>query len=53
MYTRSVRFVTGRVSARAVIPDILELLATGCDLARRGPGRAVGPGAVGVAGDDR
>jgi hypothetical protein len=33
MYTRGVRFVTGRVSARAVIPDILELLATGCDLA--------------------
>jgi hypothetical protein len=27
-----VRFVTGRVSARAVIPEILELLAGGCDL---------------------
>src|ERR1700744_3639612 len=26
MYTRGVRFVTGRVSARAVIPEILELL---------------------------
>ena len=32
MYTRGVRFVTGRVSARAVIPEILELLARGCDL---------------------
>jgi threonine dehydrogenase-like Zn-dependent dehydrogenase len=32
MYTRGVRFVTGRVSARAVIPEILELLAGGCDL---------------------
>lgn len=32
-YTRGVRFATGRVSARAVIPDILELLASGCDLA--------------------
>jgi threonine dehydrogenase-like Zn-dependent dehydrogenase len=32
MYTRGVRFVTGRVSARAVIPQILELLANGCDL---------------------
>jgi threonine dehydrogenase-like Zn-dependent dehydrogenase len=31
-YTRGVRFVTGRVSARAVIPEILELLAAGCDL---------------------
>src|SRR5580693_6375008 len=31
-YTRGVRFVTGRVSARAVIPEILELLAGGCDL---------------------
>jgi threonine dehydrogenase-like Zn-dependent dehydrogenase len=33
MYTRGVRFVTGRVSARAVIPEVLELLASGCDLA--------------------
>ena len=33
MYTRGVRFVTGRVNARAVIPEILELLASGCDLA--------------------
>jgi threonine dehydrogenase-like Zn-dependent dehydrogenase len=33
MYTRGVRFVTGRVNARAVIPEILELLAAGCDLA--------------------
>jgi len=32
MYTRGVRFVTGRVSARAVIPEILEVLAGGCDL---------------------
>jgi len=32
VYTRGVRFVTGRVSARAVIPEILELLAGGCDL---------------------
>ncbi len=33
MYTRGVRFVTGRVNARAVIPEILEVLAGGCDLA--------------------
>jgi threonine dehydrogenase-like Zn-dependent dehydrogenase len=32
MYTRGVRFVTGRVNARAVIPDILTVLAEGCDL---------------------
>jgi threonine dehydrogenase-like Zn-dependent dehydrogenase len=32
MYTRGVRFVTGRVSARAVIPEILDVLACGCDL---------------------
>jgi threonine dehydrogenase-like Zn-dependent dehydrogenase len=32
MYTRGVRFVTGRVNARAVIPDILELLRGACDL---------------------
>ncbi|MDT5147515.1 MAG: hypothetical protein QOC58_2160 [Mycobacterium sp.] len=32
MYTRGVRFVTGRVNARAVIPQVLELLAGGCDL---------------------
>ena len=32
MYTRGVRFVTGRVNARAVIPAVLELLA-GSDLA--------------------
>ena len=32
MYTRGVRFVTGRVNARAVIPDILELLTATCDL---------------------
>jgi threonine dehydrogenase-like Zn-dependent dehydrogenase len=33
MYTRGVRFVTGRVNARAVIPEILEVLGSGCDLA--------------------
>jgi threonine dehydrogenase-like Zn-dependent dehydrogenase len=33
MYTRGVRFVTGRVNARAFIPEILEILAAGCDLA--------------------
>ncbi|SPM37009.1 Threonine dehydrogenase or related Zn-dependent dehydrogenase [Mycobacterium rhizamassiliense] len=32
MYTRGVRFVTGRVSARTVIPQVLELLAGGLDL---------------------
>ena len=32
MYTRGVRFVTGRVNARAVIPRVLELLAAGMDL---------------------
>jgi threonine dehydrogenase-like Zn-dependent dehydrogenase len=32
MYTRGVRFVTGRVNARAAIPRVLELLADGCDL---------------------
>jgi threonine dehydrogenase-like Zn-dependent dehydrogenase len=32
MYTRGVRFVTGRVNARAVIPEILELLGAACDL---------------------
>jgi len=33
MYTRGLRFVTGRVNARAVIPEILEMLTTHCDLA--------------------
>jgi threonine dehydrogenase-like Zn-dependent dehydrogenase len=33
MYTRGVHFVTGRVSARADIPAVLDLLAAGCDLA--------------------
>ena len=33
MYTRGVRFVTGRVNARAVIPHVLELLSDGLDLA--------------------
>ena len=33
MYTRGVRFVTGRVNARAVIPEVLDLLDAGCDLA--------------------
>jgi len=32
MYTRGVRFVTGRVNARAAIPAVLDLLAVGCDL---------------------
>jgi threonine dehydrogenase-like Zn-dependent dehydrogenase len=32
MYTRGVRFVTGRVNARAVIPEVLNLLAAECDL---------------------
>jgi threonine dehydrogenase-like Zn-dependent dehydrogenase len=32
MYTRGVRFVTGRVSARAVIPQVIALLADGLDL---------------------
>jgi threonine dehydrogenase-like Zn-dependent dehydrogenase len=32
MYTRGLRFVTGRVNARAVIGDIVELLTAGCDL---------------------
>ncbi|MEE6138658.1 alcohol dehydrogenase catalytic domain-containing protein [Mycobacterium sp. 050128] len=32
MYTRGVRFVTGRVNARSAIPRVLELLAGGCDL---------------------
>jgi threonine dehydrogenase-like Zn-dependent dehydrogenase len=33
MYTRGLRFVTGRVNARAVIPEIVELLTAHCDLA--------------------
>jgi threonine dehydrogenase-like Zn-dependent dehydrogenase len=32
MYTRGVRFVTGRVNARAVMPEILESITGGCDL---------------------
>jgi threonine dehydrogenase-like Zn-dependent dehydrogenase len=32
MYTRGVRFVTGRVNARAVIPAVIELIGSGCDL---------------------
>ena len=53
-YTRGVRFVTGRVSARAVIPEILDVLAGGCDLsAGRRPRRAVGGRAVGLADDGR
>jgi threonine dehydrogenase-like Zn-dependent dehydrogenase len=32
MYTRGVQFITGRVSARTVIPEVLELLAGGLDL---------------------
>jgi threonine dehydrogenase-like Zn-dependent dehydrogenase len=33
MYTRGLRFVTGRVNARAVIPEILEMVSAHCDLA--------------------
>jgi threonine dehydrogenase-like Zn-dependent dehydrogenase len=33
MYTRGVRFVTGRVNARAVMPGVLESISAGCDLA--------------------
>jgi threonine dehydrogenase-like Zn-dependent dehydrogenase len=33
MYTRGVRFVTGRVNARVVIPQVVELVAAGLDLA--------------------
>jgi threonine dehydrogenase-like Zn-dependent dehydrogenase len=33
MYTRGLQFVTGRVNARAVIPEILELITAQCDLA--------------------
>jgi threonine dehydrogenase-like Zn-dependent dehydrogenase len=33
MYTRGVRFVTGPVNARAVLPEILEMLTAQCDLA--------------------
>jgi threonine dehydrogenase-like Zn-dependent dehydrogenase len=33
MYTTGVRFVTGRVDARAALPAVLDLLATGLDLA--------------------
>src|SRR5215212_4247223 len=33
MYTRGLRFVTGRVNARAVSPEILELINAHCDLA--------------------
>lgn len=32
MYTRGVRFITGRVNARAVIPEVLELIDEGYDL---------------------
>jgi threonine dehydrogenase-like Zn-dependent dehydrogenase len=32
MYTRGVRFVTGRVNARAAIPRVLEVLSGGSDL---------------------
>ena len=33
MYTHGLRFVTGRVNARAVIPEVLELITAQCDLA--------------------
>lgn len=32
LYTGGVRFVTGRVNARAAIPQVLAMLADGCDL---------------------
>jgi len=32
MYTRGVKFVTGRVNARVVIPQVIDLLAAGLDL---------------------
>ncbi|QLL09689.1 zinc-dependent alcohol dehydrogenase [Mycobacterium vicinigordonae] len=32
LYTRGVRFVTGRVNARPAIPQVLDLIAAGCDL---------------------
>jgi threonine dehydrogenase-like Zn-dependent dehydrogenase len=32
MYTRGVRLVTGRVNARAAIPEVLKILAAQCDL---------------------
>lgn len=32
LYTRGVRFVTGRVNARAALPQVMGLLADGCDL---------------------
>src|ERR1044072_1141673 len=32
MCARGLRFVTGRVNARAVIPEVVELLEAGCDL---------------------
>ena len=38
MYTRGVRFVTGRVNARAVIPEVIELLAAGWILRRPSTG---------------
>ena len=54
MYTRGVRFVTGRVNARVVIPRVLELLAAGLDLSPAVDRVvAVGGGPVGLAGDDR
>ena len=54
MYTRGVQFVTGRVSARTVIPRVLELLAGGLDLSPA-VDRVVGVGgrALGLADDDR
>jgi hypothetical protein len=33
MYTHGLRFVTARVNARAVIPEILDLITAHCDLA--------------------
>ena len=54
MYTRGVQFVTGRVNARAVIPQVLELLADGLDLSPAVDRVvAVGGRSVGLADDDR
>ena len=47
-----VRFVTGRVNARAVIPEILELLAAGCDLAPTVERVVSGRRTLCLAGDD-
>ena len=52
MYTRGVRFVTGRVNARRSSPRVIELLAGHGSFAGRRPGGGVGGRAVGMADDD-